>query len=88
MSKVKESDAVPGDIQAMSFEDALRELEEIVQNLEQGDVSLEESIAVYTRGTQLKNHCAAKLKDAQARIEKIVPGANGDAAGTEPVDLE
>ena len=86
MSKVKDSDAIPSDIQAMNFEDALNELEKIVQSLEQGDVSLEESIAVYTRDTHLKNHCAAKLKDAQARIEKIVPGPDGLVAGTEPVD--
>ena len=88
MSKVKDSGQIPGDIQKLSFEDALQELEEIVKNLEQGDVSLEESIAVYTRGTHLKDHCAAKLKDAQARIEKIVPGPDGTVAGTEPVDPE
>jgi exodeoxyribonuclease VII small subunit len=88
MSKVKDSDQIPDDIRKMSFEDALKELEDIVQSLEQGDVSLDESIAVYTRGTHLKNHCAAKLKDAQARIEKIVPGPDGSVAGTEPVDPE
>lgn len=76
---------IPSDIADMSFEDALNALEDIVKNLESGQVSLEESIATYTRGTQLRQHCDNKLKNASARIEKITKTQNG-ALGT--VDLD
>ena len=66
----------------LSFEAALAELEQIVQKLESGRADLEESIDLYARGTALKAHCDAKLKSAQARIEKIVIGPDG--AATEP----
>lgn len=79
------ADSIPDDIAAMSFEDALAALEDLVQRLEAGDVKLEESIAMYTRGAQLKQHCAAKLADAQARIEKVVVSGNG--VTTEPADI-
>ncbi|MGH6828298.1 MAG: exodeoxyribonuclease VII small subunit [Rhizomicrobium sp.] len=59
----------------MSFEGALKELEAIVARLEQGEVDLEDSIALYERGQALKSHCEAKLKAAEGRLEKIVPGA-------------
>ncbi|WP_417319337.1 exodeoxyribonuclease VII small subunit [Emcibacter sp.] len=78
---------LPEDIRAMSFEDALSALEEIVQNLESGDVSLENSIEIYTRGTLLRRHCEAKLKDAGERIEKITRQQNG-VLGAEPLDVE
>ena len=76
---------LPDDIAAMSFEDALGELEALVQKLESGDVKLEESISLYTRGSQLKQHCAAKLADAQARIEKVV--VSGDSVSAEPAEI-
>jgi exodeoxyribonuclease VII small subunit len=72
-------------IKDMSFEEALKELEDIVQRLERGDAPLEESITIYQRGAALKAHCDAKLKDAQMKVEKIVLDAKG-AAGTEPFD--
>ncbi|MGC6534032.1 MAG: exodeoxyribonuclease VII small subunit [Parvibaculales bacterium] len=59
------------DIRALSFEQALSELESIVDRLETGDVALEESIEIYQRGAQLRAYCDEKLKSAQARIEKI-----------------
>ena len=65
----------------MSFETALKELESIVARLEQGEVDLEDSIVLYERGQALKNHCEAKLKSAEGRLEKIVQGANGPAVG-------
>ena len=77
--------AIPDDIAAMSFEEALAVLEDLVQKLEGGDVKLEDSIAMYTRGAQLKQHCAAKLADAQARIEKVVD--DGATLTTEPADI-
>jgi exodeoxyribonuclease VII small subunit len=88
MSKEKGGSDIPADIAKMSFESALEELEKIVQDLEQGSVSLEGSIDAYTRGTQLKRHCEAKLKDAQARVDKIVTGSGGEAAGLESADVE
>ncbi len=76
---------IPDDIRKMKFEEALSALEEIVRNLESGDVSLEESIDIYTRGTQLKAHCEERLKDATARIEKITKSADGSLS-TAPLD--
>lgn len=73
------------DIGAMSFEDALAELEEIVTVLESGSGKLEESIAAYERGARLKAHCEARLKAAQQRVEKISLGADGTVS-TEPMD--
>lgn len=72
------------DIAAMSFEQALGQLEQIVQQLEKGQVGLEDSIKTYERGTALKAHCEAKLKAAEARIEKIVITPAG--ATTAPFD--
>lgn len=62
---------VPADIRSMTFERALEDLEEIVRRLESGEVSLEESIATYTRGTQLKRHCESKLEAAREQVERI-----------------
>jgi len=73
-------------IEKLSFEEALKQLEDIVQRLESGRVELEESIAIYERGAALKAHCETRLKDAEARIEKIVLGPGGTAAGLEPLD--
>ena len=65
------------DIAAMSLEDALRELEQIVHKLEAGDVPLEDSIRIYERGAALKAHCERKLKEAELKVEKIVLGPDG-----------
>ncbi len=74
------------DIDALSFEHALAELERIVQQLERGDVALEDSIRAYERGARLKAHCEAKLKDAQLKVEQIVLGPEGPRL--EPARLE
>lgn len=74
------------DIGALSFEQALGELEKIVGRLERGDVPLEESIAIYERGERLKARCEALLKQAEERVEKIRIGADGTAAGAEPFE--
>ncbi|MFP3944609.1 MAG: exodeoxyribonuclease VII small subunit [Alphaproteobacteria bacterium] len=78
---------LPPDIAKLSFEEAVKELETIVSQLEEGRVDLEKSIEIYERGVALKTHCEAKLKAAQARIEKIVVGADGKP-GAEPADLD
>ena len=74
------------DISALSFEDALRALEEVVRKLESGEVPLDDSISLYERGEALRKHCQARLDAAQARIERIVAGPDGAAAGTQPFD--
>ena len=79
---------IPDEIRKMSFEDALKALEKIVGQLESGDISLEDSIDVYTRGTYLKRHCEDKLKDAQVRIEKITLDNKGEPKGVEPFESE
>ena len=76
------------DLAGLTFEKALAELESIVQRLEQGKVDLEESIAIYERGEALKKHCQGLLERADARIEKITLGPNGQATGTAPLDVE
>ena len=77
---------IADDIRQMSFEHALGELESVVQRLESGDAKLEESIDLYTRGTQLRRYCEEKLDDARARIEKISVSEDGKATGTTPLD--
>ncbi|MGA7713846.1 MAG: exodeoxyribonuclease VII small subunit [Rhizomicrobium sp.] len=69
------------DVAALSFETALKELEGIVSRLEQGQVDLEDSIALYERGQALKAHCERKLKAAESRLEKIVQGSGGQISG-------
>lgn len=74
------------DISKLSFETALDQLEQIVNSLERGDVSLDESIKTYERGEALKKHCATLLQAAEDKVEKIRMGADGAAKGTEPLD--
>ena len=66
------------DVSALSFEDALSELESIVKDLERGDAPLEKSIEIYERGAALKAHCDAKLKAAQLKVDKIMLAPNGE----------
>ncbi|QZH74726.1 MAG: exodeoxyribonuclease VII small subunit [Erythrobacter sp.] len=70
----------------MTFEDALRALEDVVRRLESGDVPLDQSIALYERGEALRRVCQARLDAAQERIEKIVQGSDGKPTGTVPFD--
>ncbi|MEP2235320.1 MAG: exodeoxyribonuclease VII small subunit [Alteripontixanthobacter sp.] len=74
------------DISQLTFEDALKALEELVRRLESGDVPLDESIDLYERGEKLRKHCQKRLDAAQMRIEKIVTGPDGKAAGTQSFD--
>ncbi|NBD30746.1 MAG: exodeoxyribonuclease VII small subunit [Alphaproteobacteria bacterium] len=70
----------------MSFEDALRELEEVVGKLERGEVPLDESIALYERGAELRKRCEAKLKEAEEKVAKLTLDGDGTPTGTEPLD--
>lgn len=78
---------IPADITAMSFEDALSELEQIVRRLEGGQVKLDEAIVSYERGAQLKRHCEGKLNEAQQRVDRIVIAPDG-AVTAEPAKLD
>ena len=62
-----------------TFEEALTELETIVKQLENGQGDLETSISAYEKGMSLKQHCESKLKEAQAKIEKITISVDGQA---------
>jgi exodeoxyribonuclease VII small subunit len=78
---------LPADIAALSFEDALSELERIVRQLEEGRAKLDDAIQFYERGTLLKRHCEQKLREAQAKVDRITISADG-AIGTEPARLD
>lgn len=73
-------------IAGLSFEDALKRLEAIVQRLESGEASLDESITLYGEGDALRAQCEKRLADAQARIERIQLGPDGRPSGTQPFD--
>jgi exodeoxyribonuclease VII small subunit len=75
-------------IEALAFEVALKELEEIVGRLERGDVPLEESIKLYSRGDLLRRHCDKLLKAAEAKVERIQLAEDGSATGTAPLDVD
>ena len=85
-AKPASMDEQPPQIDGLSFEEALRALEEVVRQLEGGEVPLDESIGLYERGEALRRHCQARLDAAQARIEKIVQGPDGQAAAAVPFD--
>jgi exodeoxyribonuclease VII small subunit len=73
-------------VESLPFEAALKELEKIVDRLEKGEVPLAESIAIYERGEALKKHCEDLLKQAEARVQKIRLGPDGQPKGAEPLD--
>ena len=74
------------DVATLSFEDALKRLEQVVRELESGEATLDRAIALYEEGERLKQQCETRLKDAQARIEKITLSADGRPTGTVPFD--
>jgi len=78
---------LPSDIAKLSFEEALAELDQIVRRLEGGAGKLDEAIQSYERGALLKRYCEAKLREAQARVDKIVIAPDGGVK-TEPSSLE
>ena len=82
------AEATNDDIKTLSFEQALEALERIVDDLERGDVPLDQSIRIYERGEALKAHCEKLLKAAEDKVEKIRLSRDGKPAGTEPLDPE
>ena len=73
-------------VDEMSFEEALAELEQVVGQLERGDVPLEASIKMYERGAALKQRCETKLKEAEEKVAQITLDADGKPTGTTPVE--
>ncbi len=70
----------------MRFEQAMKELESVVDRLERGEVALEESIALYERGAKLKKRCEDELKRAEEKVAAITLDADGTPTGTTPVE--
>ncbi len=77
----------PDDVSALTFEQALAELETIVAELESGQAPLERSIEMYERGAKLKAHCEARLEAARLRVEKIVMGPQGQGERVEAAEF-
>lgn len=73
-------------INNLSFEEAMEELETVVRQLETGKIKLDEAVAVYERGVKLKNLCEEKLKSAKSKIDKLVIGKDGSIIGKEDFD--
>jgi exodeoxyribonuclease VII small subunit len=72
--------SMTADISRLSFEDALSELERIVRDLEGGQMKLEDAISSYEQGAALRQHCEAKLGEADMRVRAIMERADGTAA--------
>jgi len=75
------------DVNSLSFERAIEELESIVKRLEEGKVPLEESVSIYERGETLKRRCEELLRQAEARVDRITTDSSGRPTGTEPLDV-
>ena len=66
------------DLEKLTFEKAMKELEKLVDSLDKGDVSLDEAIAAYDRGSQLKDYCEKKLQEAKMKVDTIQLSDNID----------
>ena len=86
MAQAPTADAIPDDIKRLGFEEAMKELERIVKDLESGQVKLDEAVKAYERGAALRRHCGAKLADARMKVEKIT--GSGKSLGLATFDAE
>lgn len=75
-------------VEEMTFEQAMVELETVVDQLERGDVALDASISLYERGAALKKRCEEELKRAEEKVAAITFDGSGAATGTRPLDAE
>ena len=66
------------ELEKLTFEEAMQELEKLVDSLDKGDVSLDEAIAAYDRGSQLKDYCEKKLQEAKMKVDTIQASDNSD----------
>lgn len=74
------------DVAGLSFEEAMAELERVVERLDSGQTTLEEAIALYQRGDALRARCEALLKEAELRVQKITAAPDGSVSA-EDADL-
>ena len=86
--KESAAEVIPVDIAKMSFEAAMEELENVVRQLESGEVALDKSIEMYSRGEMLKRHCETRLQTASEQVERIVTNQDGEAVGAEKANIE
>jgi len=84
---MSQAPTAPTPVTELSFEEALGELEAIVDRLDRGEIPLEQSIAAYERGTALRRHCEQKLAEARMRVERLVDDGSGGMT-TEPLDAD
>ena len=77
-----------GSVDKMSFEDAMKELEKLVDSLDKGDVSLDEAITAYDRGSQLKEYCEKKLNEAKMKIETIQSSDKEDVVADQLTSID
>lgn len=68
------------EVEKLSFEEALGELESLVRRLEEGKCPLDEAVKTFERGMGLKNHCETKLKNARLKVEQILENADGSVS--------
>ena len=88
INQMNDTAAKSAPLKTVTFEDALQELEDIVASLERGEVSLDDAIAAFERGTQLKSHCQARLEEARMKVEQIkMPAAGAIPDSTSGFDL-
>ncbi|OCX65808.1 exodeoxyribonuclease VII small subunit [Thioclava sp. SK-1] len=78
--------AEQNNIAEMTFEEAMKAFEQVVNQLDRGDVPLDQLIALGERGAVLKKRCSDLLKEAEERVEKITLGMDGQPTGTTPVE--
>lgn len=77
---------MPQEIEKMTFEEAMAELETVVRQLESGKAKLDEAVSVYERGVKLRDFCAKKLENAKSKIDKLIIGKDGSIQGKEDFD--
>ena len=76
------------EVNGLSFEEALKELEKIVSELESGQAPLEKSLDLYKCGAELKALCEMRLEAARLQVEKISLSKTGAVEGTAPASFE
>ena len=66
------------ELEKLTFEEAMKELEKLVDSLDEGDISLDEAISAYDRGSKLKDYCQKKLHEAKMKVETIQSSDNNN----------